>query len=73
MFLSNSEIEKYTDNLISLMDDLKEYLAEIVIYSKSSVTLNDLYNMSMSDIKIIEKVISKKLKQESNIKQNQYL
>ena len=70
IFLSNNEIKQYTDNLISQIQNLKRYLSEIVIYSSSSISFNELYNMPVGDIKLIEEVLLKKLKENN---QTQYL
>ena len=71
--LSGIELQKYTDDLIAQGETIKKILAEIAIYSSGSINLTDLYNMPMTHVKMIEKVISDKIKSENNIKGKEYL
>ena len=71
--LSGIELQKYTDDLIAQGETIKKILVEIAIYSNGSINLTDLYNMPMTHVKMIEKVISDKIKSENNIKGKEYL
>jgi len=71
--LSGIELQKYTDDLIAQGETIKKILAEIAIYSSGSINLTDLYNMPMTQVKMIEKIISDKIKSENNIKGKEYL
>ena len=71
--LSGIELQKYTEDLIAQGETIKKILAEIAIYSSGSINLTDLYNMPMTHVKMIEKVISDKIKSENNIKGKEYL
>lgn len=71
--LSGEELKTYTDDLIAQGESIKKILAEIAIYSNGSISLSELYHMTMTHIKMIEKVISDKIKSENNIKGKEYL
>ena len=71
--LSGIELQKYTEDLIAQGETIKKILADIAIYSSGSINLTDLYNMPMTHVKMIEKVISDKIKSENNIKGKEYL
>lgn len=71
--LSGIELQKYTEDLIAQGETIKKILVEIAIYSNGSINLTDLYNMPMTHVKMIEKVISDKIKSENNIKGKEYL
>ena len=71
--LSNVELQKYIDNLIAQGESIKKILAEVAVYSNGSINLTDLYNMPMTQIKMIEKIISDKIKSENKITSKEYL
>jgi hypothetical protein len=71
--LSGIELQKYIDNLIAQGESIKKILAEISVYSNGSINLQDLYNMPMTQIKMIEKVISDKIKSENKVTGKEYL
>ena len=71
--LSGIELQKYIDNLIAQGESTKKILAEISVYSNGSINLQDLYHMPMNQIKMIEKVISDKIKSENKVIGKEYL
>lgn len=71
--MSDHDLQKYTETMIAQQEKFKENLFDLSIYSNGSISLDNLYSMPLKDISILQDRLSKKLKQESNIKQNQYL
>jgi hypothetical protein len=64
---------KYINELIAQGNKIKKVLFEIAIYSNGSVTLQDLYNLPLNEIKDIETTIEQKIKLDKNIKEKQLL
>lgn len=71
--LSNSELEDFTNELIAQSHKIRKTLAEIAIYSNGSIRLEDVYNMPIDQIKVLEELITNKIKVENNIKTPQML
>lgn len=71
--LTQSELEKFTNELIAQAHKIKKTLAEIAIYSNGSIRLEDVYNVPIDQIKVLEEIISNKIKAENNIKTPQML
>lgn len=66
-------MQEYIDNLTTQSKNIKKILYEIAVYSNGSITLEDLYNMPLEEIKPIEKILMEKLKSDRNIKGKEYL
>lgn len=71
--LSNEELIEFTDHLIALGKSLRKTLTEIAIYSNGSFRLEDVYSLPSDQIKELEEIVSKKIKLERNIKEQQML
>lgn len=71
--MSDQELIKYTDSMIAQQNQIKEGLYDLSIYGNGSISLETLYNMPLQDIYVFQNRLSKKLKEENNLNQTQYL
>ena len=71
--MSASELNKFVDDITAQAKNIKKTIIEIAAYSNGSISLEDLYNMTLIDIKQTEEIISDKLKADRNIKNKEML
>lgn len=71
--MENHEIKNFVDNLITQSNKIQESLLETTIYSNGSISLDILYNIPIEQVDKIQKIISKKIKQDRNIKESKLL
>ena len=71
--MSTSDLNKFVDDIAAQAKNIKKTIIEIATYSNGAILLEDLYNMTLVDIKQTEQIVSEKLKSDRNIKGKEYL
>ena len=67
------ELHSFTQDLIAQSKILEDNLLELAVFSGGSVTYNDLLQMPVSQVKSLQSIITKKLKQEKGVKDQMML
>lgn len=71
--MSTSDLNKFVDDIAAQAKNIKKTIIEIATYSNGAILLEDLYNMTLVDIRQTEQIVSEKLKSDRNIKGKEYL
>ncbi len=71
--MSAIDLNKFVDDLTAQAKNIKKTIAEIVIYSNGSLSLEDLYNLTLVDIKQLEEILTTKIKSDRNVTGKEYL
>jgi hypothetical protein len=67
------ELHAYTQDLIAQAEAIEQNLLELVIYSNGGISYDAICQMPVSQIRTLEKIISKKIKQDKGIKEQSML
>lgn len=67
------QLHSYTQDLIAQATALENNLIDLATYSNGSFTYHDLLQMPIGQVKRLQEVITKKLKQEKGIKESNML
>jgi methionine synthase II (cobalamin-independent) len=73
MRMSPEELKTYTDKLIAQQKRIEQNMIELAVYSNGAFTYNDMLQIPAGQVKDIEDIITKKLKQDRGIKEQSLL
>lgn len=71
--LENNELKKIIDNMTAQAKKIEETLLELSLYSNGSITLQDLYNMPLTKLEPIQKMLKSKIEMDLGINSKKYL
>lgn len=67
------ELHEYTQDLIAQAKIIEQNLLELVVYSNGSISYDSIINMPVAQVKKLESIITKKIKQDKGIKEQSML
>ena len=67
------ELHAFTQDLVAQAKILEDNLLELSVFSNGSITYNDLLQMPVGQVKSLQRIITKKLKQEKGVKDQMML
>jgi len=67
------ELHEFTQDLIAQADAMEQNLLELVVYSNGGITYDAICSMPLSQVKKLESIITKKIKQDKGIKESKLL